>query len=195
MSNPQAWYNFTKVRQQGQLSENIGEEFYSDFGIEIYLQHRIINSIRCLQKSLNISGVRQTNIAVRDRLFSYPTVEDQLITLNEDRVTLQQAVPEIIKYFVSLMQMQPVYKLFLVDREEQKTSVSVTEVENAASSAAIAEISTKSFDRQLTGANCWRDKSVKRVDPDKIRLTLHLDWDENEFIFFEAQHPDLRRFS
>lgn len=194
MSDPQAWYNFTKVRQQGQPSENIGEEFYSSFGIEIYLQHKIINSIRCLQKSLNISGVRQTNIAVRDRLFSYPTLEDQLIMLDEDRLTLQQAVPKIIKYFVSLMQIQPAYRLFLVDQEEQKTSVSVTAVENAASSAAIAEISTESFDRQLTGANCWHDKSVERVDPDKIRLTLHLDWNENEFIFFEAQHPDLRRF-
>lgn len=193
MSDPQAWYNFTKVRQQDQPSENIGEEFYSNFGIEIYLQHRIINSIRCLQKSLNISGVRQTNIAVRDRLFSYPTLEEQLITLDEDRTTLAQAVPEIIKYFVSLAQIPPEYRLFLVDEKKQKIPTSVSTVENAASSAAIAEISTESFDRQVTGANCWHDKSVERVDPDKIRLTLHLDWDENEFIFFEAHHQDLIR--
>ncbi|AUB41717.1 hypothetical protein COO91_07779 [Nostoc flagelliforme CCNUN1] len=194
MSDPQAWYNFTKVRQQGQPSENIGEEFYSNFSIEIYLQHRIINSIRCLQKSLNISGVRQTNIAVRDRLFSYPTLEEQLITLDEDRTTLAQAVPEIIKYFVSLTQIPSEYRLFLVDEKKQKIPTSVSTVENAASSAAIAEISTESFDRQLTGANCWHDKSVERVDPDKIRLTLHLDWNENEFIFFEAHHQDLTRF-
>ncbi|MEH1887870.1 hypothetical protein [Nostoc sp.] len=194
MSNPQVWYNFTKVRQQDQAFENIGEEFYSSFGIEIYLQHRIINSIRYLQKSLNISGIRQTNIAVRDRLFSYPTLEEQLITLDEDHTTLAQAVPEIIKYFVSLTQIPPEYRLFLVDEKKQKIPTSVSTVENAASSAAIAEISTESFDRELTGANCWRDKSVERVDTDKIRLTLHLDWDENEFIFFEAQHPDLSRF-
>ena len=194
MSNPHAWYNFTKVRQQGQPSENIGEEFYSSFGIEIYLQHRIINSIRYLQKSLNISGIRQTNIAVRDRLFSYPTVEEQLITLDEDRLTLQQAVPEIIKYFISLAQIPPEYRLFLVDEKEQTIPTSVSTVENAASKAGIAEISTESFDWELTGANCWRGKSVERLDPDKIRLTLHLDWDENEFIFFEAQHPDLSRF-
>jgi hypothetical protein len=194
MSDPQAWYNFTKVRQQGQPSENIGEEFYSNFGIEIYLQHRIINSIRCLQKSLNISGVRQTNIAVRDRLFSYPKVEENLVILDRDRLTLQQAVPEIIKYFVSLAQIPPEYRLFLVDEKKQKIPTSVSTVENAASSAAIAEISTESFDRQLTGANCWHDKSFERVDPDKIRLTLHLDWNENEFIFFEAHHQDLTRF-
>ena len=194
MSNPQVWYNFTKVRQQGQPSENIGEEFYSSFGIEIYLQHRIINSIRCLQKSLNISGVRQTNIAVRDRLFSYPTVEEHLVILDRDRLTLQQALPEIIKYFISLAQISPEYRLFLVDEKEHKIPTSVSIVENAASSAAIAEISTESFDWQLTGANCWRGKSVERLDPDKIRLTLHLDWDKNKFIFFEAQHADLSRF-
>ncbi|MBD2565134.1 MULTISPECIES: hypothetical protein [Nostoc] len=194
MSDPQAWYNFTKVRQQGQPSENIGEEFYSSFGIEIYLQHRIINSIRCLQKSLNISGVRQTNIAVRDRLFSYPKVEEHLVILDRDRLTLQQAVPEIIKYFVSLAQIPPEYRLFLVDEKKQKIPTSVSTVKNVALSAAIAEISTESFDRQLTGTNCWCDKSVERVDPDKIRLTLHLDWNENEFIFFEAQHQNLSRF-
>ncbi|AUB43516.1 hypothetical protein COO91_09697 (plasmid) [Nostoc flagelliforme CCNUN1] len=127
-------------------------------------------------------------------MFSYPTVEDQLITLDEDRATLAQAVPEIIKYFVSLVQMRPAYRLFLVDQEEQKTSVSVTAVENAASKAVIADIYTESYRWELTGANCWRGKSVERLDPDEIRLTLHLDWDENEFIFFEAQHPDLSRF-
>ncbi|NEU84542.1 hypothetical protein G1O98_37640, partial [Nostoc sp. UIC10630] len=118
---------------------------------------------------------------------------EQLITLDEDRTTLAQAVPEIIKYFVSLAQIPPEYRLFLVDEKKQKIPTSVSTVENAASSAAIAEISTESFDRQLTGANCWRGKSVERVDPDKIRLTLHLDWDENEFIFFEAHHQDLIR--
>ncbi|WP_100897683.1 hypothetical protein [Nostoc flagelliforme] len=134
------------------------------------------------------------NISVRDRLFSYPTVEDQLIRLDEDRATLAQAVPEIIKYFVSLVQMQPAYRLFLVDQEEQKTSVSVTAVENTASKTVIAEVYTEFYNWKLTGANCWRGKSVGRLDPDKICLTLHLDWDENEFIFFEAQHPDLSRF-
>ncbi|MCC5633269.1 hypothetical protein LC613_37940 [Nostoc sphaeroides CHAB 2801] len=130
----------------------------------------------------------------RHRLFSYPTVEDQLVMQESDRQKLQQAAPEIIKYFISLVQIPPEYRLFLVDQKEQKTPVSVTAVENAASKTVIAEVYTESYNSSLTGAKCWRGKSVERVDPDKIRLTLHLDWDENEFIFFEAQHPDLSRF-
>ncbi|WP_341530064.1 hypothetical protein WKK05_12625 [Nostoc sp. UHCC 0302] len=143
---------------------------------------------------MGISGVRTRNISVRDRLFSYPTVEDQLITLDEDRVTLQQAVPEVVNYFISLVQMQPAYRFFLVDKKEQKTPASVSAVKNAASRAVIAEIYTESIDWELTGANCWRGKSVERVDPDEIRLTLHLDWSENEFIFFKALHQDFNRF-
>ena len=110
------------------------------------------------------------------------------------RVTLQQALPEIIKYFISLVQIPPEYRLFLVDEKEQKIPTSVSAVENAASKTVIAEIYTESYNWELTGANCWRGKSVERLDPDEIRLTLHLDWSENEFIFFEVRHQDLSRF-
>ena len=196
LSDPKGWCMDApaEVNVGGKFYDNMGKMFGPRFGTDLFLYHTVRDNIQELQKRLDISGVRTRNISVRVRLFSYPTLEEQLITLDEDRTTLAQAVPEIIKYFVSLAQIPPEYRLFLVDEKKQKIPTSVSTVENAASSAAIAEISTESFDRQLTGANCWRDKSVERVDPDKIRLTLHLDWDENEFIFFEAQHPDLSRF-
>lgn len=196
LSDPKGWCLDApaEVKEGAKFYDNMGKMFGPHFETDLFLYHTVRDNIQQLQKNLGISGVRVINISVRDRLFSYPTVEDQLITLDEDRLTLQQAVPEIIKYFVSLVQMQPAYKLFLVDREEQKTSVSVTAVKNAASNVVIAEIYTESYNWELTGANCWRGKSVERLDPDEIRLTLHLDWDENKFIFFEAQHPDLSRF-
>ncbi|AUB42010.1 hypothetical protein COO91_08108 [Nostoc flagelliforme CCNUN1] len=196
LSDPKGWCIDAPadVQQGAKFYDSMGKMFGPHFGTDLFLYHTVRDNIQQLQKSLGISGVRMSSISVRDRLFSYPTVEDQLITLDEDRATLAQAVPEIIKYFVSLVQMRPAYRLFLVDQEEQKTSVSVTAVENAASKAVIADISTESYNSSLTGANCWRGKSVERLDPDEIRLTLHLDWDENEFIFFEAQHPDLSRF-
>jgi hypothetical protein len=196
LSDPKGWCMDApaEVKEGAKFYDNMGKMFGPSFRTDLFLYRTVRDNIQQLQKNLGISGVRVINISVRDRLFSYPTVEDQLITLDEDRVTLQQAVPEIIKYFVSLVQMQPAYRLFLVNREEQKTPVSVTAVENAASSVVIAEIYTESYSWELTSANCWRGKSVERLDPDEIRLTLHLDWDENEFIFFEAQHPDLSRF-
>lgn len=195
LSDPKGWCMDAPAEvKEGAKFYDMGKMFAPGFGTDLFLYHTVRDNIQQLQKRLGISGVRTRNISVRDRLFSYPTVEDQLITLDEDRVTLQQAVPEIIKYFASLVQMQPAYKLFLVDQEEQKIPTSVTTVENAASKTVIAEIYTESYNWELTGANCWRGKSIERLDPDEIRLTLHLDWDENEFIFFEAQHSDLSRF-
>ncbi|MFW9257681.1 hypothetical protein [Nostoc sp. CALU 546] len=196
LSDPKGWCLDApaEVKKGAKFYDNMGKMFGPHFGTDLFLYHTVRDNIQQLQKRLGISGVRTRNISVRDRLFSYPTVEDQLITLDKDRVTLQQAVPEIIKYFASLVQMQPAYNLFLVDEKEQKNSASVTAVENAASKTVIAEVYTESYNWELTGANCWRGKSIERLDPDKIRLALHLDWDENEFIFFEAQHPDLSRF-
>ena len=83
--------------------------------------------IQDIQKNLDISGVSQRNISIRDRLFSYPTVEDQLLTLESDRIILQKAVPEIIQFFVSLVQIAPVYNLFLVNVVPQKAIVTVSQ--------------------------------------------------------------------
>ncbi|WP_414573798.1 hypothetical protein [Nostoc sp. CCY 9925] len=194
LSDPKGWCMDAPAEvKEGAKFYDMGKMFGPRFGTDLFIYHTVRDNIQELQKRLGISGVRMRNISVRDRLFSFPTVEDQLITLDEDRLTLQQAVPEIIKYFVSLVQMQPAYKLFLVDEKEQKISVSVIAVENAASKTVIAEVYTESYNWELTGANCWRGKSVERLDPDEIRLTLHLDWDENEFIFFDAHHPDPKR--
>ncbi|MCC5664873.1 hypothetical protein LC653_13325 [Nostoc sp. CHAB 5784] len=203
LSDPKGWCIDAPadVQQGAKFYDNMGKMFGPRFGTDLFLYHSIRDNIQELQKSLGISGVRTRNISVRvrpwrwrsHRLFSYPTVEDQLVTLESDRVTLQQAVPEVVNYFISLVQIQLAYRLFLVDKKEQKTPASISAVENAASRAVIAEIYTESFDWELTGINCWRGKSVERLDPDKIRLTLHLDWDENEFIFFDAHHPDPKR--
>ncbi|MBC6434197.1 hypothetical protein FM036_27685 [Nostoc sp. HG1] len=195
LSDPKGWCMDAPAEvKEGAKFYDMGKMFAPRFGTNLFLYHTVRDNIQQLQKRLGICGVRVRNISVRDRLFSYPTVEDQLVIQESDRLTLQQAAPEIIKYFISLVQIPPEYKLFLVDREEQKIPASVSTVENAASSAVIAKIYTESYNWELTGANCWRGKSVERLDPDEIRLTLHLDWDENQFIFFEAQHPNLSRF-
>jgi hypothetical protein len=177
LSDPKGWcINAPADVQQGaKFYDSMDKMFGPRFGTELFLYHSIRDNIRSIQKSLGVSGVRTRNISVRDRLFSYPTVEDQLITLDEDRVILQQAVPFVINYFINLVQIQPAYRLFLVDKKEQKTPASVSAVKNAVSRAIIAEIYIESIDWELTGANCWQGKSVERVDPDEIRLTLHLD--------------------
>ena len=174
LSDPKGWCMDASAEvKEGAKFYDMGKMFGPRFGTDLFVYHTVRDNIQQLQKSLGISGVRMSSISVRvrpwrwrsHRLFSYPTVEDQLITLDEDRATLAQAVPEIIKYFVSLVQMRPAYKLFLVDQEEQKIPTSVTTVENAASKTVIAEIYTESYNWELTGANCWRGKSAERLDP------------------------------
>ncbi|WP_445632580.1 hypothetical protein [Nostoc sp. DSM 114161] len=71
---------------------------------------------------MSISGVTPRHISIRDRLFSYPAAENQLLLLEcdacgnvkDERVTLQNAVPKIIKYFLQIVQISPVHNLFLV---------------------------------------------------------------------------------
>ncbi|MCC5670928.1 hypothetical protein LC653_46115 [Nostoc sp. CHAB 5784] len=152
LSDPKGWCLDApaEVKEGAKFYDNMGKMFGPSFGTDLFLYRTVRDNIQQLQKNLGISGVRVINISVRDRLFSYPTVEDQLITLDEDRLTLQQAVPEIINYFISLVQMQPAYKLFLVDEKEQKNSASVTAVENAASKTVIAEVYTESYNWELT---------------------------------------------
>ncbi|WP_193200621.1 hypothetical protein [Nostoc sp. MG11] len=127
--------------------------------------------------------MRTRNISVRvrpwrcrrHRLFSYPTVDDQLINLESDRIILKQAVPEIIKYFVSLVQTPPAYELFLVSKDEQKIPNSVATVEGYAPVTFSADIYAESCNWEKSSDNCWQGKSTFRKDPDKIRLFLHLD--------------------
>lgn len=103
----------------------------------LHLLRKIRDNIHNLQQDLGISGVSQRNVAIRvrrrrcrrHRLFSYPTAEEQLILLESDRLTLQQAVPEIIKYFLQLAQMSPAYNLFLVQGDEQQIPASATAIE------------------------------------------------------------------
>ncbi|MCG6137684.1 MAG: hypothetical protein MET45_24115 [Nostoc sp. LLA-1] len=160
----------------------------------LFLSRKIRDNIHQIQKSLGISGVSQRNISIRDRLFSYPVAEDQLFTLESDRLAIQNAVPEIIRYFVNLVQMPSAYNLFLVDKDERKIPTAVATVQEAAARAVRAEIYTESHDWQVTGANCWQGNHAYKVDPDEIHLCLHLDWNENEFIFFDALHPDPTRW-
>lgn len=167
------------------------QEEAADF---LVLFRKIRDNIHQLQQDLTISGISQRNIAQRDRLFSYPAAEDQLILLECDRTTLQNAVPEIIKYFLEIVQMSPAYNLFWVDEDENKIPTTVAAVENAASSAVIADIYSESYYWELTGANSWHGKHAYKVDPDEIHLCLHLDWEEKESIYFDAYHPDSSRW-
>ncbi|AUB44373.1 hypothetical protein COO91_10596 (plasmid) [Nostoc flagelliforme CCNUN1] len=170
----------------------------SDF---LFLFGKIRDNLHELQRSIGISGVSHHNTAIRvrpwrwrsHRLFSYPAVKEQLILLDSDRLKFQQSVREITKYFISLVQMRTAYNLFSVDENEKKIPASATAVQKAASKAVRADIYATSHDWQQTGANCWEGKRAYKVDPDEIHLCLHLDWDENEFIFFDAHHPDPKR--
>ncbi|MBD2471538.1 hypothetical protein H6G90_28510 [Nostoc sp. FACHB-145] len=175
------------------------QEEAADF---LVLFRKIRDNIHQLQQNLGISGISQRNIAQRDRLFSYPAAEDQLILLEcdacgnvkDERATLQNAVPEIIKYFLQIVQMSPAYKLFLVDEDENKIPTTVAAVENAVTQAVIADIYSESYHWELTGANSWHGKHAYKVDPDEIHLCLHLDWDDNEFIYIDADHSDPQRW-
>ncbi|MCC5640748.1 hypothetical protein LC593_33965 [Nostoc sp. CHAB 5844] len=168
----------------------------------LHLFHRIRHNIHQLQQDLGISGVSQRHISICDRLFSYPAPEDQLILLEcdacgnvkDERVTLQNAVSEITKYFVSLVQMSPAYNLFSVDKDENKIPTTVAAVQQVATRAVKAEIYSESYNWKPTTANYWEGKPAPQVDPDEIHLCLHLDWDENEFLFFDAHHPEPSRW-
>ncbi|MBE9036033.1 hypothetical protein [aff. Roholtiella sp. LEGE 12411] len=196
MADPKGWCLDAddEVHEGAKFYDKMGKMFGSNFGADLFIYHSIRDNIQELQQRLGISGVKTKNISVRDRLFSYPTVDDQLITLESDRIILKQAVPEIIKYFVSLVQMQPAYELSLVSEDEQKIPTSVATVEGYAPMTFSADIYAESCSWEKSGDNCWQGKSTFRKDPDKIRLFLHLDHNDQEFICFEAVHPDKNRF-
>lgn len=160
----------------------------------LHLFHKIRDNIHQLQQNLSISGVGQRHISIRDRLFAYPAPEDQLTLLDGDRMVLQNAVPGVIKYFLELVQMSRVYNLFSVDEDENKIPTTVAVVEDAAIKAVKAEIYSESYNWKPSTANCWEGKPIRQLHPDEIHLTLHLDWDENEFLFFDAHHPDPSRW-
>ncbi|BAZ50284.1 hypothetical protein NIES4103_29000 [Nostoc sp. NIES-4103] len=63
-----------------------------------------------------------------------------------------------------------------------------------AQKAVRADIRCNSYDWKLTSANRWEGKHAYKADPDEIHLCLYLDWDEKEFVFFDAHHPDLKRW-
>lgn len=197
MTDPKGWCLDapSSVHEGARFYDSMGKMFGPNFGTELFLYHRIRDNIQDIQKNLDISGVSQRNISIRDRLFSYPIVEDQLLTLESDRIILQKAVPEIIQFFVSLVQIAPAYNLFLVNKDKRNIHASVTTVESYAPKAVIADIYAKSCNWEKSEQNCWRRKSTFRKDPDEVHLYLHLDHKENEIIYFKAVYPDLSRFT
>jgi hypothetical protein len=156
MANPNAWPAI--VKSGSNSDPQLGKVFYADFGARLFLYYRIRDNVYKLQKDLSISGISQRHISIRDCLFSYPAAEELLILLESDRLTLQQAVPEIIKYFIQLVHKPRAYNLFSVDENQRKIPASVAAVENAAARTVRAEIYTQSHDWELTGANCWQSK-------------------------------------
>jgi hypothetical protein len=197
MTDPKGWCLDapSSVHEGARFYENMGKIFGPNFGTELFLYHTIRDNIQDTQKNLAISGVSQRNISIRDRLFSYPKIEDQLLTLDSDRIILQKAVPEIIQFFVSLVQIAPAYNLFLVNKDKRNIQASVTTVESYAPKAVIADIYAESCNWEKSEQNCWRGKSTFRKDPDEVHLYLHLDHKENEIIYFKAVYPDLSRFT
>lgn len=197
MTDPKGWCLDapSSVHEGARFYDSMGKMFGPNFGTELFLYHRIRDNIQDIQKNLAISGVSQRNISIRDRLFSYPTVEDQLLTLENDRIILQKAVPEIIQFFVSLVQIAPAYNLFLVNKDKRNIHASVTTVESYTPKAVIADIYAESCNWEKSEQNCWRGKSTFRKDPDEVHLYLHLDHKENEIIYFKAVYPDLSRFA
>lgn len=196
MTDPKGWCldAGASVHEGARFYDSMGKMFGPKFGTDLFLYHRIRDNIQDLQKNLGISGVSQRNISIRDRLFSYPTVEDQLLTLESDRIILEKAVPEIIQFFVSLVEMPPAYNLFLVNKDDSNIKASVTTVESYAPKTVTADIYAESCNWEKSEQNYWRGKSTFRKDPDEINLYLHLDYQENEIIYLKAVYPDLSRF-
>ncbi|HEY9799436.1 MAG TPA: hypothetical protein V6D25_03680 [Leptolyngbyaceae cyanobacterium] len=160
----------------------------------LFIYRKICDNIHQLQQEMSISGVSQRHVAIRDRLFSYPVANDQLLLLECDRLTLKNAVSGIVEYFLQLVEMPQAYNLFSVDENERKIPATALAVREAAAQAFRAEIYCESHEWVRTGANYWEGQHAYRIDPDEIHLCLHLDWDENLFIFFDAHHPDPRRW-
>jgi len=86
-----------------------------------------------------------------------------------------------------------VYNLFSADQDERKIPATTAAVREAAAQAFRAEIYAESYHWTRTGDNYWEGEHACKKDPDEIHLCLHLDWDEDEFIFFDAHHPDSSR--
>ncbi|MBU7586871.1 MAG: hypothetical protein KAF91_29140 [Nostoc sp. TH1S01] len=204
LADPKGWcLDASETVQEGaQFYDSMGKMFGTNFGTNLFLYHRVRDNIQELQKRLGVSGVSPRNISIRDRLFTYPAPEDQLMLLEcdacgnvkDERATLQNAVPEIVKYFLEIVQMSPIYNLFFVDEDEKKIPTSVAIVEDAAARAVKAEIYSESYNWKPTNTNCWEGKPAPQLHPDEIHLILHLDWDENKFMFFDAHHPDINRW-
>ncbi|MBE9210611.1 hypothetical protein IQ244_29735 [Nostoc sp. LEGE 06077] len=199
MANPNAWPAIVK---SGRKSDpNSGKLFYADYGAWLFLYYRIRDKVYQLQKNLNISGVSQRHISIRDRLFSFPKEEALVLMLHSDacgnikdeRTILQNAVPEITNYFLKLVEISPAYNLFLVGENNKKIPTTAVEVEKAASKAVKAEIDSQSYNWKKISPKRGESEPIDLLDPDEIHLCLHLDWDNNEVLFFEAHHPDKSR--
>lgn len=195
MADPKGWCIDAPadIQQGAKFYDRLDKMFDADFSKDLFVYHCVRDNIQQIQQNLGISGVTQRHISIRDHLFSYPAPEDQLILLECDRVTLQNAVPGVIKYFLELVQMSPTYNLFFVDENENKIPTTVALVEDAAASAVKAEIYSESYNWKPTNTNCWEGKPAPQLHPDEIHLILYLDWDENKFMFFDAHHPDISR--
>ncbi|MBD2505550.1 hypothetical protein [Anabaena azotica] len=179
-SNPANW------RIDGCLTEQEAFDF-------LFLFRKICDNIHAIQQDMSISGVSQRCVAYRDRLFSYPVANDQLQLLECDRASLQNAVPGVVEYFLELVEIPQAYNLFSVDQDERKIPTTALAVREAAAQAFRAEIYAESHQWEQTGANYWEGSHACKQDPDQIHLCLHLDWEEEEFVFFDAHHPDLSR--
>lgn len=182
------------VQVGAQLYNNLDEIVGAGFATKLLIYGTVRENVQQLQKSLGISGVSQRCVSIRDRLFSYSALVEELVLLESDRILLQSAAPKLIEYFTELVQIEPAYRLFLEDSEEQKIPTSFTALEVAADKAVMAEIYTECFRWQQVDNCSWRGEPTSKQDPDKINLVLHLDWKEEEFLFFEGHHQDKSRF-
>ncbi|MBD2505693.1 hypothetical protein [Anabaena azotica] len=180
-SNPANW------RIEGCLTEQEAFDF-------LFLFRKICDNIHAIQQDMSISGVSQRHVAFRDRLFSHPVADDQLLLMESDRASLQNAVPGVVEYFLELVEIPQAYNLFSVGQDERKIPTTALAVREAAAQTCRAEIYAESHQWVRTGDNYWEGQHAYRIDPDEIHLCLHLDWEENLFIFFDAHHPDPRRW-
>ncbi|MBD2451840.1 hypothetical protein H6G76_32920 [Nostoc sp. FACHB-152] len=83
MADPKGWCIDAPadVQQGAKFYERLGKMFDADFSTDLFVYHRVRDNIHQLQHKLGISGVSDRNVSMRDRLFSYPAAEDQLILL------------------------------------------------------------------------------------------------------------------
>jgi hypothetical protein len=191
MADPKGWaLDAPQAIQDGaEFYSRLAKMFNTNAMTGIFTYHSIRGNIQAIQRALNISGVVEKNISIRDRLFSYPEHYDQLDLLESDRRRLRNAAPKVVNFFLEVISIKPKFDLFIETDDDELIPVDTF---NAPNELLAAEIYTDSYEWEKAAEGHWTGRSVKKLHPDKIKLNLQLG--DDEWLYYVAEHPDKSRF-